>query len=73
MEAEGAQPAKKQKTEVDTSASGTSFECPANECVTFHLVRTAADVDVNAPGFHPEFTHQVFGEHETVYGYKGLQ
>mmetsp|Transcript_19987 Transcript_19987/g.27679 ORF Transcript_19987/g.27679 Transcript_19987/m.27679 type:complete len:477 (-) Transcript_19987:115-1545(-) len=50
-----------------------AFECEACKAVTFRLVRTAEDVSENIEGFHPEFCHQIFGEEEIVYGYKGLK
>jgi histone acetyltransferase 1 len=48
------------------------FVCDANDAVSFRLVRTAADMATAEP-FEPEFTHQVFREDETIFGYKELR
>ena len=44
----------------------------ANEAVCFRLVHTAEDLEA-AQEFNPEFTHQVFREDETIFGFKGLE
>ena len=44
----------------------------ANKALFFRLVRTAAEL-ATAPLFNPEFTHQVFREDETVFGYRDLK
>jgi hypothetical protein len=50
------------------------FECDANAALRFRVVRTEAELlDDTAEGFAPEFTHQVFGDAEVIYGYKGLR
>lgn len=49
-----------------------AFVAQANEALCFRLVRTAAEL-ASAPLFHPEFTHQVFREDETVFGYRELK
>jgi hypothetical protein len=54
------------------SAARSPFEASANEALSFRLVRTAAEL-ATAPSFHPEFTHQVFREDETIFGYRDLQ
>ena len=48
------------------------FVCDANDAVSFRLVRTAADMATAEP-FEPEFTHQVFREDETIFGYRDLR
>ena len=48
------------------------FVCDANDAVSFRLVRTAADMATAEP-FEPEFTHQVFREDETIFGFRGLR
>ena len=48
------------------------FVCDANDVVQFRLVRTEADMDA-AEVFEPEFTHQVFRDDETVFGYRDLE
>jgi Histone acetyl transferase HAT1 N-terminus len=48
------------------------YSVSANEALSFRLVRTAAEID-GAPQFNPEFTHQVFREDETIWGYRELE
>ena len=48
------------------------FVCDANDAVSFRLVRTAADMATAEP-FEPEFTHQVFREDETIFGFRDLR
>eukprot|EP00899_Mesostigma_viride_P015545 jgi/Mesvir1/23992/Mv10748-RA.2 len=54
-----------------------SWEVPANDCIAFHLVRRAQDLDGSTREgglvYTPEYTHQHFGDGETIYGYKGLR
>jgi hypothetical protein len=52
--------------------SREAFTAQANEALSFRLVRTAAEL-ASAPLFHPEFTHQVFREDETIFGYRDLK
>ena len=54
------------------ASPASPFEASANAALTFRLVRTAAELDT-APAFHPEFTHQVFREDETIFGYRDLK
>ena len=49
-----------------------AFIAEANKALFFRLVRTAAEL-ATAPLFNPEFTHQVFREDETVFGYRDLK
>ena len=44
----------------------------ANEAVSFRLVTCPEDLEA-APCFNPEFTHQVFREEETIFGYLDLE
>lgn len=37
------------------------------------LIKTVDDLDNDAITFHPEFTHQLFGDTEMIFGYKGLK
>ena len=53
-------------------AEANPFVCDANDAVVFRLVRTAADLRT-AEAFEPEFTHQVFRDDETVFGYRELK
>jgi len=61
-------------TAADASEEQTRspFVCDANDVVQFRLVRTEADMDA-AEVFEPEFTHQVFRDDETVFGYRDLE
>ena len=47
------------------------FVCEANDVVSFRIVTGAADMDTAEP-FEPEFTHQVFRDDETIFGYREL-
>lgn len=53
------------------------WTCSANEALTLSLVRAEKDKEALAEdesyeGFHPVFTYPIFGEEETIYGYKDL-
>ena len=37
------------------------------------LVRTPADLEDESLNFKPEMTHQIYGDNENIFGYKGLQ
>ncbi|KAL4228701.1 histone acetyltransferase 1 [Mactra antiquata] len=47
------------------------YKCDANEAVKFKLVRDEKDLE-NDDGFNPDMTHQIFGEQESIFGYKDL-
>jgi hypothetical protein len=50
------------------------WECDATAALRFRVVRAEADLDdEGALSFEPEFTHQVFGDEEVIYCYKGLR
>ncbi|XP_062519502.1 histone acetyltransferase type B catalytic subunit-like [Corticium candelabrum] len=50
------------------------FVAPANENIFIRLVSTSSEVlqlqDEDSLVFHPEYTHQLFGENECIFGYK---
>ncbi|KAK9815493.1 hypothetical protein WJX72_004587 [[Myrmecia] bisecta] len=51
------------------------FAVSANDCLTIHVlnpVQEAAGVIADDAAFHPEFTHQIFGDDEEIKGYSGL-
>ena len=48
------------------------FVCDANEAVVFKLVRSSAEIPT-AEAFEPEFTHQIFRDDETIFGYRDLR
>ena len=50
-----------------------AFICDANEVIDLKLVRESGDVDDDETTFNPEMSHQVYGENETIFGYKDLK
>ncbi|CAD5122822.1 DgyrCDS11227 [Dimorphilus gyrociliatus] len=55
-----------------TSEKFQGYKSDANEAIRFKLVRTEKDIDSD-DYFHPDMTHQLFGEKETIFGYKDLK
>ncbi|XP_054751731.2 histone acetyltransferase type B catalytic subunit-like isoform X1 [Lytechinus pictus] len=49
------------------------FICRANDVIEMKLVRSKEDIEDSSRSFTPTFTHQIFGDNETVFGYKGLK
>ncbi|XP_022068909.2 histone acetyltransferase type B catalytic subunit, partial [Acanthochromis polyacanthus] len=49
------------------------YKCDTNLAVCLKLVRFPEDIEDEGIKFHPEYTHQVFGDDEVAFGYKGLQ
>ncbi|XP_038046016.1 histone acetyltransferase type B catalytic subunit-like [Patiria miniata] len=49
------------------------FVCDSNGVIELKLVREEADVFDDGKIFRPEFTHQLFGQSENIFGYKGLR
>nr|XP_033800318.1 histone acetyltransferase type B catalytic subunit isoform X5 [Geotrypetes seraphini] len=49
------------------------FKCNTNEAINLKLVRFPDDLEDENTTFHPEYTHQLFGDDESAFGYKGLQ
>ncbi|XP_020846623.1 histone acetyltransferase type B catalytic subunit [Phascolarctos cinereus] len=49
------------------------YKCNTNEAIQLKLVRFAEDLDNDSTTFNPEYSHQIFGDDETVFGYKGLK
>ncbi|KAH7946062.1 hypothetical protein HPB49_019894 [Dermacentor silvarum] len=45
----------------------------ANDVVHFKLVMTTDDIEDDDIAFHPEMSHQIFGEGESIFGYRDLQ
>ncbi|NP_001171746.1 histone acetyltransferase type B catalytic subunit [Saccoglossus kowalevskii] len=45
----------------------------ANDAIHIKLVKTPSDIDDDSKNFHPEFTHQLFGQSENIFGYKNLK
>jgi histone acetyltransferase 1 len=66
-----AAPAPPKPTSADDEAANP-FVCDANDAVSFKLVRVASDMATAEP-FEPEFTHQIFRDDETIFGYRDLR
>ncbi|XP_039613558.1 histone acetyltransferase type B catalytic subunit [Polypterus senegalus] len=49
------------------------YKCDTNEAISLKLVRFPEDVEDDGITFHPEYSHQCFGDDEIAFGYKGLQ
>ncbi|KAG5283444.1 hypothetical protein AALO_G00042150 [Alosa alosa] len=49
------------------------YKCDTNEAISLKLVRFPEEVEDESTTFHPEFTHQLYGDDEVAFGYKGLQ
>ncbi|XP_065838986.1 histone acetyltransferase type B catalytic subunit-like isoform X2 [Oscarella lobularis] len=47
----------------------SEFLADANECTHLKLVKTEGDVLDDAIAFHPDMSHQLFGESEMIFGY----
>ncbi|KAI1826199.1 histone acetyltransferase type B catalytic subunit [Xylaria intraflava] len=45
----------------------------ANEALTISLVRPSSSAIEKIVSFNPKFTYPIFGEDETIFGYKGLK
>lgn len=45
----------------------------SNEALVVSLVRPSPAGLVTVGSFHPAFTYPIFGEEETIYGYKNLK
>jgi len=50
-----------------------AFLCDANEAIELKLVRNAEEIDDDETTFNPEMSHQVYGENESIFGYKDLR
>ncbi|XP_052806790.1 histone acetyltransferase type B catalytic subunit-like [Mya arenaria] len=48
------------------------YKCDANEVLKFRLVREEADI-TSHHWFRPDMSHQVFGDQESIFGYKNLE
>ncbi|KAL2081587.1 hypothetical protein ACEWY4_023440 [Coilia grayii] len=49
------------------------YKCDTNDAICLKLVRFPEDVDDEGTTFHPEYSHQLYGDDEVAFGYKGLQ
>lgn len=50
-----------------------AYVVPANDVVQFKLVMTTDDIEDDDIAFPPEMSHQIFGEGESIFGYRDLQ
>lgn len=50
-----------------------SYVVDSNEVLEFKLVRDERDLEDKETSFLPEMSHQVFGDSETIFGYKDLK
>lgn len=56
--------------DLHVTAMGDSWASNSTSCTTLRLVGAPYGADTK---FHPSFTYPIYGEAETVYGYKGLE
>ncbi|NXR85889.1 HAT1 acetyltransferase, partial [Hypocryptadius cinnamomeus] len=49
------------------------YKCNTNEAIQLKLVRFPEDLEDENTTFNPEYSHQVFGDDEVAFGYKGLK
>ena len=50
-----------------------AFKCYADECIFFKYIFGESDLKNDENSFKAEFVHQIFGEEETIFGYKNLR
>lgn len=50
-----------------------AYVVSANDVVQFKLVMTTDDIEDDDIAFPPEMSHQIFGEGESIFGYRDLQ
>ncbi|KAL5010392.1 hypothetical protein ScPMuIL_012697 [Solemya velum] len=49
-----------------------AYKCSANDAIHFKLVRQESDLEDEKTTFKPDMTHQLFGDQESIFGYKDL-
>lgn len=49
------------------------FVTNSNDAIDFKLIRTVEDVENDKLIFRPQLTHQIFGDSESIFGYKDLK
>jgi len=57
---------------IQTSALA-EFVCDGNEALQFRLVKSPEDLDDPDQAFKPEMCHQIYGDNENIFGFKGLE
>ncbi|XP_064615849.1 histone acetyltransferase type B catalytic subunit-like isoform X2 [Liolophura sinensis] len=50
-----------------------AYKCCANEAIEFKLVRQESDIEDENTSFKPDMTHQLFGNNESIFGFKDLK
>lgn len=53
-------------------ASEGDWTCDANDAVQITVVQPSEQKPKTISSFHPQFTYPIFGDNETIFGYKGL-
>ncbi|KAE8350102.1 histone acetyltransferase type B catalytic subunit [Aspergillus coremiiformis] len=53
-------------------ASEGDWTCDANDAIQITLVQPGEQKPKTISSFHPQFTYPIFGDKETIFGYKGL-
>merc|ERR1712110_872418 len=56
---------------IQTSALA-EFVCDGNEALQFRLVKSPEDLEDPDTRFKPEMCHQIYGDNENIFGFKGL-
>tara|TARA_B100000795_G_C22769856_1_gene427404 strand:- start:112 stop:1722 length:1611 start_codon:yes stop_codon:yes gene_type:complete len=72
-----ASPTKQTQQVKQLHEEGQEFMCHANKVIKFHFPTTSAQLDAilsnaTTSNIHPEYTHQLFGDDETIIGFKDL-
>lgn len=49
------------------------YICSANEAVCFKMIQDSCDIEKEERTFHPDMSHQIFGEKEQIFGYADLR
>ncbi|XP_076356515.1 histone acetyltransferase 1 [Tachypleus tridentatus] len=49
------------------------YVCSANSAIELKLVQLENDIEDDKKAFHPEYTHQFFGDSESIFGYRDLK
>merc|ERR1712110_31607 len=57
---------------IQTSALA-EFVCDGNEALQFRLVKSPEDLEDPDTRFKPEMCHQIYGDNENIFGFKGLE
>ena len=61
-----------EELKIQTSALA-EYVCDGNEALQFKLLKSEEDFINEDKLFSPEMCHQIYGENENIFGYKGLK